>query len=137
MRRYVIYAALMLAALVMLNLLAPLVVFGSEALVRDPNLSVFNVPAQKEAVRAAQPAALSVNASRGQFVYRTYCYGCHAPEAKFGPIQSSAEFQAKYANDSAIVPVIRGGRAPMPSFPDHTLSDADLADLIAYLRTLK
>jgi len=137
MRRYVIYAALILAALVMLNLLAPLVVFGSEALVRDPNLSVFNIPAQKQVARAAQPASLAVNASRGQFVYRTYCYGCHAPEAKFGPIQNSAEFQAKYADDKSLALVIRGGRAPMPSFPDHTLGDADLADLIAYLRTLK
>ncbi len=136
MRRYVIYAALVVAALILLNLLAPLVVYGSDALVHNPSLSIFNAPAPQQS-KPAPAAALSVDASRGQALYRTYCMGCHAPEAKFGPIQSSAEFQAKYADDKAIAAVIRNGRAPMPSFPDHTLSDADLADLIAYMRTLK
>jgi len=136
MRRYVIYAALVLAALVLLNLLAPLVVYGPDALVHNPNLSIFNAPAAQQP-KPAPAAALSVDASRGQALYRTYCMGCHAPEAKFGPVQSSAEFQAKYADDKAIAAVIRNGRAPMPSFPDHTLSDGDLADVIAYMRTLK
>ena len=136
MRRYVIYAALVLAALVLLNLFAPLVVYGSEALVRNPSLSIFNAPASQQS-KPAPAAALSADASRGQALYRTYCSGCHAAEAKFGPIQSSAEFQAKYADDKAIVAVIRNGRAPMPSFPDQNLSDGDLADLIAYVRTLK
>jgi mono/diheme cytochrome c family protein len=137
MRQYVIYAALVLAALVMLNLLAPLIVFGAEALVHEPNLSILNITAPKESTRVAPAAALSVNAVRGQVVYRAFCYGCHAPEAKFGPTQSSAEFQAKYPNDSAIAAVIRSGRAPMPAFPPQSLSDADLADLLAYIRTLK
>ncbi len=136
MRIYVIYAALIMAALVLLNLLAPLVVFGSSALVNEPNLSIFNFPAPKQAAPAAPPK-LSADASRGQYIYRVYCLGCHAPEAKFGPIQSSAEFQAKYSSDSAIAAVIRNGRAPMPSFPAQSLNEADLADLIAYLRTLK
>lgn len=137
MRQYVIYAALILAALVLLNLLAPLIAHGSEALVRDPNLSIFSAPAPKESAKPAPAAAMSVDASRGQASYRTYCSGCHAPEAKFGPVQSSAEFQAKYADDKAIAAVIRNGRAPMPSFPPQSLSDGDLADLIAYIRTLK
>lgn len=133
MRRYVIYAALALATLVMLNLLAPLVVFGSNALVHDPNLSIFNIAAPKESVPAAPVA---VNAARGQAIYRTYCYGCHAMEAKFGPVVG-AEFQAKYPSDAAIADAIRNGRAPMPSFPEGTLSDADLADLTTFLRALK
>ena len=137
MRIYVIYAALVLAALVLLNLLAPLVVYGSDALVHNPNLSIFNAPAPQGSAKPAAATALSVDASRGQALYRTYCMGCHAPEAKFGPVQSSAEFQAKYADNNALIAVIRNGRAPMPSFPDHTLNDADLADLIAYMRTLK
>jgi mono/diheme cytochrome c family protein len=137
MRKYVIYTALIIAALVLLNLLAPLVVFGSSALVNEPNLSIFNLPAPKQAAPAAPPTKLSADASRGQYIYRVYCLGCHAPEARFGPIQSSAEFQTKYSSDSAIAEVIRNGRAPMSSFPNQTLGDADLADLIAYLRTLK
>jgi mono/diheme cytochrome c family protein len=137
MRQYVIYAALMLAMLVLLNLAAPLVLFGSEALIHEPNRSIFNVVAPPATPHLEPTPKLAVDASRGQALYRVYCMGCHAPEAKFGPIQSGAEFQAKYPSDRAIAAVIREGRAPMPSFPAQTLSDADLADLIAYLRTLK
>lgn len=136
MRRYVIYAALVLAALVLLNLAAPLVAFGSRALVHEPNLSIFNVRAAPQPARV-ETAKLPVDAARGQALYREYCFGCHAAEAKFGPIQSGAEFQAKYSNDDGVAEVIRSGRAPMPSFPPQSLSDADLVDLIAYIRTLK
>ncbi len=136
MRRYVIYAALILAALVLLNLLAPLVVYGSSALVRNPNLSVFG-PAVMSSTQNAPVPALSADSARGQALYRTYCMGCHAPEAKFGPVQNNADFQAKYADNNALIAVIRNGRAPMPAFPSHTLSDADLSDVIAYVRTLK
>lgn len=136
MRKYVIYAALVLAALVLLNLLAPLVAYGSNALIRNPHLSVFS-PSAPSAAQNSSSAPLSADAARGQALYRTYCLGCHAPEAKFGPVQNSADFQAKYADSNALVTVIRNGRAPMPSFPSHTLNDADLADVIAYVRTLK
>ena len=138
MRRYVIYVALVLSALVIiLNLFAPLVVFGSTRLTRQPSLTIYSVGAAVSPDTISSPAVLEPDAARGQAIFRTYCSGCHAAEAKFGTALGSVEFKADYPDDEAIKAVVRNGRAPMPSFPDHTLDDTDLADLVVYIRTLK
>ena len=74
---------------------------------------------------------------RGEALYRSKCFGCHVPEARVGPSHASADFKVRYAEDETIMAVVRGGRAPMPAFSDDMLSDQDLADIIAYVRTLQ
>src|SRR5512132_3611876 len=115
MRRYVICVALALSALVViLNLFAPLVIFGSTRLTRHPSLTIFNASAASSPGAAPAPVALEADAARGQAIFRTFCNGCHAAEAKFGTALGTADFKAKYPDDGAIKAIVRNGRAPMP-----------------------
>jgi mono/diheme cytochrome c family protein len=73
---------------------------------------------------------------RGEALYRSKCYGCHAPEAGIGPAHNTVDFSLRYASDEAIAQVVRAGRQPMPAFNETMLNEQELADIIAYLRSL-
>lgn len=75
--------------------------------------------------------------ARGAELYKSKCFGCHTPDARLGPAHASPDFKVRYADDAALVAAVRGGRAPMPAFSEDILSDQGLADIIAYIRTLK
>ena len=85
---------------------------------------------------------------------RDGCINCHGPnglggvpnplsEDKAIPPLSGADFRHEFNTDAKIENVIRSGsvigRAPIVSMPHWggVLSDADLAALVAYLKTLK
>jgi len=81
--------------------------------------------------------------ARGLNVYLRNCEGCHGMSGRGGiaPEIGNPVFQAA-ANDDFILRTIRSGRVgtPMPAFqrPDGAvLSDQDLADVLAYLRSLR
>lgn len=122
MRFWVIAIAVVIPLAMLLSLLLPL----------------FTGPAEQ----AIGPGAVAPSgvqpgeAARGQAIYRSRCLGCHAPEARFAPPHTAATL-AKYPDDEALVQVIRAGRDPMPAFTEDMLSEQQLADLLAYLRTLK
>lgn len=137
MRFYVISAALILSAVVLFNLALPLVVFGSTALTHSPNLSLLSFYPLQSSYRAPAPSKILGDPARGTQLYRSFCFGCHAPEAKLGTPLSGTAFQSKYPTDDSISAVVRGGRSPMPAFPPKSLSDQDVADIISYIRTLK
>ena len=81
------------------------------------------------------------DAERGSILFSQNCAGCHGPAGLHGiaPALASATFQQS-ASDSFIVTTIRKGRVrtAMPAFqrPGAAgLSDREIADLLAYIRT--
>ncbi|MBI4769305.1 MAG: cytochrome c [Chloroflexi bacterium] len=121
MRFYIISAIVLIPLLALLSLLAPLVTGAAERPIG---------PA------AAATASGPGDAARGEALYRSKCYGCHAPEAGVGPGYDTADFQLTYASDETIAAVVRAGRSPMPAFTEEMLSERELLDLLAYLRSL-
>jgi mono/diheme cytochrome c family protein len=84
------------------------------------------------------------NPKRGSALFTSYCAGCHglAGHGGIAPEIANPVFQSA-ASDEFIVATIRNGRrgTAMPSFQPQIagarmLSDADLGDLLAFIRTL-
>jgi mono/diheme cytochrome c family protein len=82
--------------------------------------------------------------ARGAALFTSYCSGCHGPAGHRGvaPEIANPVFQ-QAASDEFIVTTIRNGRrgTAMPSFQPQVqgaraLSDADLGDLLAFIREL-
>jgi mono/diheme cytochrome c family protein len=121
MRFYIISAVVLAPLLALLSLIQPLI----SGTVEKPIGPEF-----------ATPETGFGDAARGEALYRSKCYGCHAPEANIGPTQNSVDFKVRYADDEALAFVVRAGRQPMPAFNEDMLSDHQLADIIAYLRAL-
>jgi mono/diheme cytochrome c family protein len=102
--------------------------------------------AQRGALTSARTLALPArgDAVRGAVLYSTYCSGCHgvAGHGGIAPELANPVFQ-KAASDEFIITTIRNGRrnSAMASFQPQIpgaagLSDAQLGDLLAFLRTL-
>lgn len=92
---------------------------------------------------AAPVRPLTAQEAHGQRLYRTACQNCHGGEGiptTKGPSMAGIMRQ-KYlpsglpATDEHVRDSIVRGRRMMPAFSGQ-YSDADLADLIAYLKTL-
>jgi mono/diheme cytochrome c family protein len=86
---------------------------------------------------------LTPQEARGRAVYQQYCASCHYANQS-GDLHGPSLFgvyRKKYlpsgapANDERVTPVILHGRNMMPGYGNE-LSDQQLADLLAYLRTL-
>ena len=86
---------------------------------------------------------LTPQQSSGHQVYMARCAGCHYPNSEdplHGPGLQGL-YKKKYlpsgapANDDRVTAVILRGRNMMPAFGNN-LDDQQLADLLAYLRTL-
>jgi len=102
-----------------------------------------------EYLRSGTPAAPSMpaltlrgDANNGLTLFLRNCAGCHGMDGRGGiaPEIGNPVFQ-RAASDEFIVHTIRNGRpaTPMPAFqrPDApALSDQDIADLLAHIRTL-
>ena len=86
---------------------------------------------------------LTAQEQRGERVYQTSCAQCHGT-AEIGPTQGPALtdlYGKPYmpsgapANDERVTEVIKQGKRMMPGYA-RTLDEAQIADLVAYLRTL-
>ena len=90
----------------------------------------------------ASPAAAALTSPAsgdpaGQQVFATQCNTCHPnANAGIGPALHGSAFASRYPDDATLVGVIRRGKGGMPPFPADQLSDPDLANLVAYLRSL-
>lgn len=118
MRFYVISVLVLIPLLSLLSLLQPLFT----GFVEKPIGPAFTVSQQ----------TTTGNVARGEALYRSKCYGCHVPEAKVGP----TDLKTRYSDSETITLVVRSGRQPMPAFNEQMLSEQELADLIAYIRSL-
>jgi mono/diheme cytochrome c family protein len=95
------------------------------------------MPLAPAAVSAAPSPAPGADPAMGQRVFTTLCNGCHpSANAGIGPALHGPSFSQRYPDDLAIATFVRAGRGSMPAFTVNLLSDADLANVIAYLRTL-
>jgi mono/diheme cytochrome c family protein len=112
------------------------------------------LPAVPDAVAVAAPTGQGA-AVAGQALYERFgCINCHGPNGLGGvpnpqspdktiPPLSGADFRHEFDTDAKIEDVIRSGsvigRAPIVSMPHWggILSNAELAELVAYIKTLK
>jgi mono/diheme cytochrome c family protein len=113
----------------------------------DALLDYIQPPEAKRATTAALHAGivpLRGDTKRGSALFTSYCSGCHglAGHGGIAPEIANPVFQ-RAASDEFIVTTIRRGRrgTAMPSFQPQIagvrmLSDADLSDLLAFIRTL-
>jgi mono/diheme cytochrome c family protein len=89
---------------------------------------------------AAPPVSVPPSAgdvSAGQAKFLTTCFGCHPNgNAGIGPALHGTAFASRYPDDAAITGLVRGGRGGMPAFGSDKLSDADMTNVIAYVRSL-
>jgi mono/diheme cytochrome c family protein len=85
---------------------------------------------------AAAPAAADPN--RGGDLYRRHCAVCHGPNGK--PVLPNApdftQPTALMKPNLVLLGTVRSGRGAMPAF-EGRLRDAEILDVVAYLRTLR
>ena len=90
------------------------------------------------ALCAAPTAGLyAANTINGGKLYGQYCVGCHGPSGQ-GVMPGTPNFSrgdALLQPDNALLTVIKNGKNAMPGFQG-AISDHDILDVIAYLRTL-
>jgi len=73
--------------------------------------------------------------SAGQRVFASKpCAGCHGANGQGGVGPKIAGLSLSYAEFSAVV---RAGAPPMPAFTPAQVSDAELQQIYAYLRSLQ
>jgi len=77
-------------------------------------------------------------ASRGEELYYYKCWMCHNQFAKAGPqlkdlFKRAAMTSGEPVNDQSVADKIRKGGPAMPAF-GHELKDADIADLLSYIK---
>jgi cytochrome c6 len=87
---------------------------------------------------AASALAQAADVIRGSQLYRAHCAACHGANgiAVLPNAPSFARGERLVQPDPALLASVRAGRGPMPGFFG-ILSDRDILDVIAYLRTLR
>lgn len=81
------------------------------------------------------PVVAAANVDAGKALFTRLCNGCHpGGNAGVGPALRGAEFESEFAEDDKVKKVTREGKGAMPPFSQ--LTDKELGDLVAYIRTL-
>lgn len=74
----------------------------------------------------------------GQKVFASTCDQCHPnANAGVGPALHGPAFSARFPDNTSLEAFIRAGKDVMPAFPPSALSDTNLNNIVAYLRSLK
>jgi mono/diheme cytochrome c family protein len=107
------------------------------------NQDIFALAAYLLSLRVSQApsgpvvATLSSSAQAGQAIFSASCNACHPNgEAGIGPQLYGADFNKTFGNDTTLAQFIRTGKGNMPAFTPGQITDAQMTDLIAYLRSL-
>lgn len=86
--------------------------------------------------RRAGAQTASGNAKNGRQIYTSYgCYECHGRQGQ-GSILSGPRIGPNPIHLSAFVKYIRQPRGQMPPYTEKVVSDAELADIYAFLQSL-
>jgi mono/diheme cytochrome c family protein len=83
--------------------------------------------------RTSSVEKMTGTASSGASIYATKCVSCHGSNGRSGSAGVDVAHEARDEAEDAIEKILEGGGG-MPSFSN--LSDQDVADLVAYLKTL-
>jgi mono/diheme cytochrome c family protein len=76
------------------------------------------------------------NARRGKPVYEKNCASCHGADGHGSPTGTNLADRPLLFRATEFVAPVRSGRGRMPAYDTQLLKDADLASILAYLRTL-
>jgi mono/diheme cytochrome c family protein len=86
--------------------------------------------------RRAEAQAAGGNAKNGKQIYASYgCYECHGRQAQ-GSVLSGPRIGPRPIQFSAFVKYIRQPKGQMPPYTEKVTSDAELADIYAFLQSL-
>ena len=87
-------------------------------------------------IAAAQtPASSPTDAENGKKLYVTYfCWSCHGSNGRAGGTGPAIAPSTRSAED--LIKYVRKPRGPMPPYTSKSISDRDLADIAAFLRTV-
>ena len=122
---------------------------AAEAALRPPEVAPLALAAEtptatpaiapSAAVGAVSTAPPGVgDAVAGQLVFATHCTACHpGANAGIGPALYGPQFAQRYPENGPLIAVVRQGKGGMPAFSPAQLGNAELADVIAYLRGLQ
>jgi ubiquinol-cytochrome c reductase cytochrome c subunit len=92
------------------------------------------VQGQAASPPSAAAAPLSGNAETGRLTFvKKGCYECHGREGQGSPT-TGPRLGPDPVAFAAFVRAVRTPRAQMPPYPGKTLSDAELADVYAFLQ---
>ena len=81
-----------------------------------------------------QESAVSTNLT-GEQVFIRSCNTCH-PGGRAGMGPALEGLDKKFPDDEALKSFLRAGKGMMPAQPREVVNDVELANLVAYLRTL-
>ena len=80
-------------------------------------------------------SSLAGNAENGKKLYVTYfCWSCHGSAGRAGGAAPAITPSTRSAED--LIKYVRKPRGPMPPYTSKSISDRDLADIAAFLRTI-
>jgi mono/diheme cytochrome c family protein len=86
--------------------------------------------------RAATIGALEGDSAAGAALYETHCQGCHGDDARSGSAGENLVDEVREEEGEFIDTILRGKEnGAMPAF-DETLSDQEIADILAHLADL-
>ena len=90
------------------------------------------------AVLAAAPSAQAADINKGRQIFNQHCAGCHGPRgiSVMPNAPHLADGTVLLRPDGEILASIRGGKSAMPAYAG-ILKDAEILDVIAYMRTLR
>jgi mono/diheme cytochrome c family protein len=85
-----------------------------------------------------QAAALAADAARGKvlFTQKYGCYQCHGTEGQGSPV-TGKQLAPNPLPYEALAAFVRTTSREMPPFKEAVLPEADLADIYAYLQSIK
>ena len=88
---------------------------------------------------SAETPADDTPEGRGQALFTSAsCNGCHGADATMDPLGNPAGNLTMSASksDAELTDIIRMGRGSMPAYNDSQVSDTELGDIIAFIRSL-
>jgi mono/diheme cytochrome c family protein len=92
-------------------------------------------PAAPRSAPRPAPAAPAGDAQKGQQLFTSYgCYECHGREAQ-GSTATGPRLAPRPIAFAAFTKYVRGPSGQMPPFTSKVVSDADLADIYAFLQS--
>jgi ubiquinol-cytochrome c reductase cytochrome c subunit len=83
----------------------------------------------------AAPAAQTGDAANGKKLFVTYlCWSCHGSNGRAGGAAPAITPSTRSAED--LIKYVRKPRGAMPPYTSKSISDRELSDIAAYLRTI-
>jgi len=98
-------------------------------------IAIAMLVASSFAIAQTPASSLTGNAESGKKLYVTYfCWSCHGSNGRAGGTGPAIVPSTRSAED--LIKYVRKPRGPMPPYTSKSISDKDLADIAAFLRTV-